>query len=440
MMQASMAAFHHSSSSAVANQGYVSWADPTGSDLLALVQNYNWAAVLARVTTHPSEAKMLRSSDEEGGCTPLYVACENDAPAVVIQSLLKAWPEASMAVAGDESSSMTPLHVTCSSQRASVHVVRVLLELGRSEQLSIRDADGDLPLHTACRCGASIDIIKALVTANPSAVDQRDQEGLTPLLRLWVRCFVIAGGPQALEQAVASEAGLTGELGEVWKKTELLLKWSHCGAPPRETGSSQFSGILHAASAVECPRVVLKIASLLYPDELDRTDEDGRTPLMIAAQTPVFKDRDLTDGGYALLGDVVYGNESGDSNGPSDIDVDDQEQAQQPSVVEVLLQSAQESGRLVASVPDKRGNLPIHIALVSGKKWGSGIKQLLRAHPNALFAPHAPSGLYPFMLAAVGNHDDIDTVYGLLRHSPSLVEELLAKERREGATAAAARP
>ena len=125
------------------------------------------------------------------GRKPLHVACDHDAPAVVVHALLKAHPEGSTMVG---TSNMNPLHITCSSQHASVHVVRVLLEGGHTLQTSMRDVDGDTPLHAACRCGAPIEVLDVLLRANPAAVNERDYEGLTPLLRLWVRPLLARPG------------------------------------------------------------------------------------------------------------------------------------------------------------------------------------------------------------------------------------------------------
>ena len=271
---------------------------PDNSLLLTLLQSYDWAGALARIAVFPSETKIVGMQ----GRTPLHVACDHDAPAVVIQALLKAYPEASAMVG---TTNMNPLHITCSSQHASVHVVRVLLELGHQEQTSMCDIDGDTPLHAACRCGAPIEVLEVLLRANPQAVHQRDYEGLTPLLRLWVRYFVILGSD--VIERVRGPADLTGELGEAWKKTEMLLRCAHHGSV--DQGENFKFRAVHAASAVDCPRPVVKIAAIVYPRQLDEKDESGITPLMLAAQAPIFKVRDLSDEGYTLE-DIIHGDET----------------------------------------------------------------------------------------------------------------------------------
>ena len=375
------------------------------SVLLSLVQSYDWAGALARITSHPEECKAVGVQ----GRTPLHVACDHDGPAVVVEALASAYPEASLMVG---TSNMNPLHITCSSQHASVHVVRVLLEEGHDLQTSMRDVDGDTPLHAACRCGAPIDVLELLLGADPSAVNERDYEGLTPLLRLWVRYFVILGDDGI--QGVRGPADLTGELGEAWKKTELLLKCAYLGSLDAEPSFRT----VHAASAVDCPRPVVKIAAIVHPEQLEEKDENGMTPLLIAVQAPIFKVRDLSDEGY-LLEDQIHGD--GRYNDNNDEDEND---SGQPSVIEILL----EANPNASCIPDSEGRLPLHCALASGKRWNEGIKAITEAYADALSIPDVRNGLLPFLQAAVGERADCSTILDLLRKDPSMVRHAMCQQ------------
>jgi ankyrin repeat protein len=401
---------------------------PDSSTLSSLVQAYDWANVLARVASHPSETRVPSVE----GRTPLHHACELDAPAVVIQTLMNACPEASLMIG---TSGMTPLHIACSSYHASTHVVRVLLDLGRPEQCQIRDLDGDTPLHTACRCGAPFDVLECLLQAYPEAVNQRDNEGLTPLLRLWVRYNVILGA--RVIEGVQGPGDLTGELGEAWQKTELLLRCAYTGTVP--TDGELIGRILHMASYVDCPRPVVKIACLLYPHQLSEMDDLGRTPLMLASQAPVFKVPNLSDEGFTVLEDVVYGNESEDESddiiegGEEDFDRPAPRAAgyPPPTVVSIVLQASLDNGFFSALWPDRSGQLPLHAAIATGKKWNEGVKDLLEAYSEALTVPHPATGLYPFMMAAL--HDDLETTYQVLRSTPALMSDIVASKDEDKA-------
>lgn len=396
------------------------------SVLLSLVQSYDWAGTLARIASNPEEARAVGVQ----GRQPLHVACDHDAPAVVVQALLKVYPEASTMVG---TSNMNPLHITCSSQHASVHVIKVLLEGGIPYQAQMPDVDGDTPLHAACRCGAPIEVLEVLLKANPQAVRQRDYEGLTPLLRLWVRYFVILGND--VIQGVRGPGDLTGELGEAWSKTELLLKCAHHGLHGVEelAGGSGIPGItkgisaqmgalhsnfqaVHAAAAVDCPRPVVKIATIIYPHQVDERDEAGLTPLLIAASAPIFKVRDLSDEGY-LLEDRIHGDVT-DSD--EDIQEDDEVAEKQASVIEILLEASADA----ACVPDPQGRLPVHLALASGKRWNQGIKHLITSYPDALCVVDCKTQLAPFQLAAEGPKSDLSTIFEVIRTNPSVLKDV----------------
>jgi ankyrin repeat protein len=382
------------------------------SVLLGLVQSYDWAGTLARISAYPAECNAVGVQ----GRTPLHVACDHDAPAVVVEALLKAYPEASLMVG---TSDMNPLHITCSSQHASVHVVRVLLEGGHDLQSIMRDVDGDTPLHAACRCGAPIEVLEVLLHANPLAVHERDYEGLTPLLRLWVRYFVILGD-DAIE-GVKGPADLTGELGEAWKKTVLLLRCAHLGS--LETGTLEDADrfvfrAVHAASAVDCPRPVVKIATIVHPAQMQEKDANGMTPLLIAAQAPIFKVRDLSDEGY-MLEDRIHGD---DNNIHNETQNDDEQDSSQPSVIDILVQADTFS----ACIPDSQGRLPLHLAIASSKRWSEGVKAIIEAYPDALSRKDVPTNLHPFLQAAVGPRADPGTILELLRKDPSIVRDAIS--------------
>jgi hypothetical protein len=65
--------------------------------------------------------------------------------------------------------------------------------------------------------------------------------------------------------------------------------------------------------------------------------------------------------------------------------------------------------------------LAIHVAVESQKPLLL-IASLLKAYPNSLNVKDPLTGLWPFLLAGVDNHDDINTSYALLRADPSILQ------------------
>ena len=388
-------------------------------DLLTLVQSYDWDGSLLRVASHPEEASRVGVE----GRTALHLACDHDAPALVVQCILAANPLAALEVG---TSNMNPLHITCSSQHASVHVVRVLLEGSDKAQITtMQDVDGDTCLHTACRCGAPIEVLDLLLRANPSVVNDRDFEGLTPLLRLWVRYFVTLGDD--VINSVTGPADLVGDLREAWEKTTLLFRAAYHG---NLNNSLEEFRILFAAAGVDCPRFVVKLATILHPEQLSQRNQAGETPLVVASKAPIYKEHDLSDEGY-YIEDLIHGDL--DDNVHSSLEQKTEPDAQHPSVVEILL----DANMSVAQIKDTSGRLPLNIAICSEKSWNQGVKKLMTAHPDALMVQDSITGLYPFMLAALAVENDkkkvesnsynsneetkLLTIYELLRSKPEVI-------------------
>jgi len=308
---------------------------------------------------------------------------------------------------------MTPLHITCSSKHASMDVVEVLLEGGPTgTETSMQGVDGDTPLHAACRCGAPIQVLCVLLEKEPSVVLVRDYEGLSPLLRLWVRYFVILGDD--VIDAVREPADIKGDLSIAWEKTNLLLQVAHHGSI--DLTPDKYFRVLHSAAAVDCPRSVLKIAIALHPEQLTEVDEEGRTPLFIACQSPIYKVHDLSANGYNYDDFVEDGpgdelcarnnkkDESLENNDDNDTDLHclvqvDGTVVRVPSVISIILEAKPE----FACVTDRStGKLPLHAAIESGKGWSEGVEALVTAYPESVCMLDGQSGLYPFTLTAIG--------------------------------------
>ena len=397
------------------------------TQLQDLIESYDWVGAISRIYTNPEEVAVRGPQDR----TALHIACEHDAPAVVVQALIAVYPEATSMVG---TSDMNPLHITCSSSQALLEVVQVLLEGGSAVDSSMQDVDGDTPLHAACRCGAPLGVLELLLRWNSSVVHLRDYEGLTPLLRLWVRYYVILG--IEVIEAVSTPEQINGDLSEAWSKTKLLLKTAYHGLvdiPPTITFRP-----VHAAAAVDCPRAVLRTAILLYPEQLELKDEQGNTPLLIAIAAPIYKVHDLSEDGYDM--NRMYGfpdedppEQDSDNANNTDDPLQQQLQIQQqqesaneincPSVIEVIL----ETNSNPAKIPNNAGRLPLCQAIAKRKTWKNGLKSILDAYPDALSLKDDITKLFPFMLASAFDHNNpssiicFDTIYRLLKANPELV-------------------
>lgn len=73
-----------------------------------------------------------------------------------------------------------------------------------------------------------------------------------------------------------------------------------------------------------------------------------------------------------------------------------------------------------ANLRTRSGRSALHLAVESNQSWDA-IQLLLAAAPDSLTTQDSETGLYPFMLAAVGSNCELDVVYKLLCSDPELV-------------------
>ena len=80
------------------------------------------------------------------------------------------------------------------------------------------------------------------------------------------------------------------------------------------------------------------------------------------------------------------------------------------SILDPLLEHYPEA----ASIPNKDGRFPLHLAIECGRSWYNGVKILQRAAPNVIRRKDPFTGLHPFQLALASKTCDLTTAYQLL--------------------------
>ena len=185
---------------------------------------------------------------------------------------------------------------------------------------------------------------------------------------------------------------------------------------------------------------------------------------------PVFKEHDLSDDGYCIE-ELVHGDEE---EGDDDNDVSDNlhhhderresnlggetreniggndslnntstnittitmttpiTKQKHPTVVQVLLKAGADSQKGHTEL--KNGRLPLHFAIVSGKRWHEGVQVMMNSYLDSLARQDKDTGLFVFMLtAAVGKGQlqkevtteervaDLNTIYEILRCCPESI-------------------
>ena len=194
----------------------------------ASIERRDWGSVLSIVNSPAGPSLSARTSHAPlfyGGkfgttLLPLHRACMYDAPAFVIEALLRANPTA--ARTAESAFHRLPIHLACRSGSAQVDTVMLLLasdrdgvtgtssstcrdrlkriplhyilangahptivddllQFGASRCLAMADSEGWLALHVACGVGVDLGIVERLVRAHPAAMHSLTRWGSRPL-------------------------------------------------------------------------------------------------------------------------------------------------------------------------------------------------------------------------------------------------------------------
>jgi len=326
---------------------------------------------------------------------------------------------------------LTPIHLALMFfGNNSIDIIQTLIR-ANPQSVGVPSLSGDLPIHTAMAYGVSMETLEVILSAtaslSPDLLSTTDRRGLSPIQLAWIKYVdpdfeyrlrqirkLEIYGPlldeavqDIFHQLLPSMTTVSNEspydtqrrciasvFGTFWQRTELYLKYV-------QTTSSNWN-IIHAASAANIPRAVLKLVLLLHPDDVGKADDNCQLPLHIAASTPKQPWWD---------------------NGADSFD-------ERPSLIQLLL----EINPSAASFTDNRMQLSLHRAIERATRGGpamsldSDVKRIVDAYPEALQVKDPKSGLYPFMQAAIGNHASLATISFLLRESPHVVSAGLSSK------------
>ena len=301
-----------------------------------------------------------RHRESKWGFTPLHICCyqgsdsDEDVSAdqlKIIELLLKANPEA---VSTKDHKSWLPLHVYARTGTNSA----ILLRLVNAYHRGVREGDskGRMPLHLACMSGKGDDeflgMVSLLVDLYPRALCTREKQH--SFLPLHMACSV----PYTSDALV-----------------KLLLE-RYPNAVKKADACSSLP--LHLAVRSKAPSSVVKRLLASYPAGAMQLDADGRLALHWACKmcfsNATIKMLIEAYPGSIFVRENKYGYTSLAIACMSPL---------HESVFEVLLSRS----KAVASVADKHGALPLHLACINYSQLSPSIvKGLIEAYPQALEA------------------------------------------------------
>jgi len=394
-----------------------------------LINSYSWQEV---ESICDYQSKLIKCQFKNSNNTPLHEICNiGSAPGNLVVKILLCWKDAALK---QNKHGDTPLHIKCRVSQYSSHVLRILVETNK-EALTITNKMGQTPLHAACLTGASFLVIKILVSTYPDALFIRDVNGHSPLDLLWSAFAKTIPGASAVSKYLDSGGGKDNDDDDAKNEMSGLLfrfleKLSFC--------------VMHSYNLI-CP------SSIIKDDDNDDDDDNnenknengngnGKKLLCHAIISERFNHCPHTLLNIVLIHQSKLGCQV-DYDGDTPLHLLIHNRSWDHESLNVILDKSKES----ASIPNKEGLLPLHVAIHKLKDDNDGdsgngndsdgvvtyrerlkdrniIYLLVSAFPEALVTKDPKTGLYPFMTVAKLNN--LETTYDFLNMVPEVVVSL----------------
>jgi len=359
--------------------------------LLLCIRKRQWDMVHEKVTFRPWEVRGRMKSGSRA--TALHLALMHRAPMDLISMMVEAYPTALFV---QDTEGWTPLHISI-LYGGEEDTTLLLIHRG-AYAASLHSEFVGSPLHLACRHGSSARVIRELIKAYPDQVRLPNDAGSTPACLLW-KTYTRHNSDSDDESDVT-----------------LLLEHLH----------TMIEASLHHSRKREKP-------SLHEVIEFQNSFAEGTNFFALALQ------RDPDAAGIWYNGRLpihAAASCSFCSCRRNKRSFDTQwcpELCSCPSHQDPLHLLLKELPEAAGQVEGSSGRLPLHIALIPGRRaWRTGVKHLVSAFPASLCHKDPTTALYPFQLAAAAastcsdpsddnNRREVETIFQLLLACPQLV-------------------
>lgn len=337
--------------------------DEGRTELYRRIEDKDWEGAIARLESHPFEAKTWVSRVEQGTNKIRW--------------------------------RLLPIHATCIF-RAPLALIEALIDVYRDGP-QMKDDQGMLPIHLACRNGGSKGVILALLRGFPDSTKVKDKRGRTPMELILAsqsqNAEAVAVAIRSFEKLqlmpVATTPPLQPQEVEYENRNVLfrmLLKKNWKGAEARAQTHPEeaatwvvtkgFNGNLrflplHKACVLAPPQGVIEKLLQAYPDGAKCIDQDGWLPIHCACFYGSCSQAITT-----LLEAHPKGSQLKDDEGRLPLHYACLKSASQ-DVVDILLETFSRG----SMSKDDEGRLPIHHACSKGAPE-TVIDALLKASPK----------------------------------------------------------
>lgn len=366
---------------------------------------------------HPEQVQELDENDLHGPGvrvgssrqTALHLAAASNAGGepgkTVLLTLLSQWREAAQIPDGIDES--LPLHRMVENPRKqdwSNHAAILYRFYPRAVQMP--DANGKLPLHRAAAAIKHVEqeveesVIVQLVRVFPQAAFHTDRSGCLPM------------------HMVAAHA-------TTWDRgVEAIFNINRNAVQHRAGPDCHHQLPLHMAAASPAAGESLLLRLIQHhPRGVSMPDDQGKLPLHLACEVG----KRWNHGVRALHSAFANAVHTPEDNARGWLPLHMAANAPMEGTGELIAKLV-ELFPEAATVADRDGRYPLHLACNSGKNWSDGIQSLFEADPTPMSITDQ-SGCLPFHLAALRLcHDVTEDEDEFEEVSPKAIEEKLAEE------------
>lgn len=296
----------------------------------------------------------------------------------------------------------TILHVVAGMERVPIKVVETIL--GRiltieSSIATIRNALQQTPLHIAVfSIPERTDVIERLHHACPENVQARDSLRLRPIDIITERIIMLE---EVIKYSTREEVDWGDMIRRFWESVGVLVGASTGGGcsvdDDRDNGKSPL--LLHAClRSKDVPFALTDRAMKHNKGQLQLTDENGDLPLHIVSRIPPpVQQRARNTPGDDVSEDDDDNNDDGEGD---------------------FLNRILSCYPKAAAHYNNSNELPLIVAIGSGRKWNSGISRLLEVNPSAIQDAQLPLSVFPFLLERLSCQPDI--IFRILQSLPDI--------------------
>jgi len=383
-----------------------------------------------RTSRTPGFSQKNMSTNKKGN-TPLHDACNLGKPYENLEAIAKANPEY---IQIRNNAGLTPLQILCKNGRIDERIISTFAQMGGPDIFSVKDANGNTPLHSAMRNTVDVASLRCLIRASPDALRSRTTYGDTPL---HLACLRKCSDEVVREVAMAASSGdvlpaLVPNLAaqtpigiamaefrgicqegngccisasyrpdqmRVFDVLSTLVKIVYYGPLKCQQQGMKNLSLLRACVVLHRQNLRLDPAFIrqtihMYPEEVKLMDEDGNYPLHIEASIPIEK----------MM--LLEGTCSGKSHS-------------RMGILRILLEAYPHA----CSVRNKQNQFPLGLMINAGRLWGHTIAVALRAFPPALhWYKGVDDRFCSLLLEKASKECGVDTLFSLLVSRPGLFD------------------